>query len=299
MSKHPKINSLDIAIQKMIEVYSGIDGFKNARTDPKLMAAMVFISAKIQGLNATRQLIIQSFVPAINKLASDTNGQVSTSIYKNVIKQSVEDNLQMMKDDTIRLGYVIFFHKYENFVKDYISYLEKRAVEYTEVTGQTVVSFCKSRFGFDPFAWYKYPVIHKINFISNCTKHHDGKCKLDNSKHTKPNMYANVPDAETLKPSLQQFKDDTSAVIQSIANHFLPILENANMIRSYEGIVRACDGLIDTCKKGLELSERDDAEKWSEEIKLYRQDAQMYREKVSLAEQAIALSINALEAAAI
>lgn len=253
--KQPKLNPLDQAIQARMAVYNKIEGYPGILSDDELRYAHIFIATKIEGLHVASQLIIKSFLPAINKSIAETQVHLNKSIYRTAIKDSVIENWQTLKDDTIRLGYVLFFHKYENFVKDYVNYVEQRSSEYTKETGKTYLQYCKEKFNFTPFDWWKFPAIHKVNFISNCTKHHDGKCKLDNPKHTKPNIFAQLQETDIIKPSLANYKDDTTNLINSIANCLVPILENILMYRAYESLTSSFDSLILSYKSALASNE--------------------------------------------
>ena len=322
MGKQSKLNPLDHAIKKWAAVFNGIEGYQSKDEDVRY--AGTFIATKILSLEQSRSLTINSFVPAVNKIICDTKKQLSTSIYKQAIQTALENNLQVIKEDTVRLGYVMFFHKYENFVKEYMLYVEKRNQEYTKETGQTFFDFCKLRFGFNPFSWWKYPIIHKVNFISNCTKHHDGKCKLDNPKNTKPSMYANIDESEVIKPDISQFKNDTYVIIQSISNQLVHILENAVMIRVFESLLKQYDKTITVFNEGLRFNEDsmrktfiyegieypvltgndlqtyiDDNVRYKTEIAEHNQKAQEYKDKITIAEQTIKSNIKLLETEAI
>ena len=119
-------------------------------------------------------------------MISDTKGYINTSVYKQHLKKAVE-SLNLIHEDTIRIGYVIFFHKYESFINEYVSWMENNQLDLTKNAGQTLIEYCKEKFDFNPRAWWKFPSVHTVNFISNCSKHHDGKCKVKDSKHTKRN----------------------------------------------------------------------------------------------------------------
>ena len=275
MAKNKKLNPLDQSIQKWIPVFTNIDGFQNIVKDQDLINALIFISTQLENLNKSRQLVANSFVPAVNKLISDTKGYITTSIYKEQIKLSGY-SLESILEDTIRLGYVMFFHKYENFINEYISWVDKRSEGDDEKPDKTVLEECKIRFDFDPRNWWKFPAVHKVNFISNCTKHHNGKCKVNKPKDKKPQKYANTSDDEYIKPSLQDFNNDTLKLIDSVANYLIPIIGNVVMLRGSESMVKLYENLILTNETGAVLYENSHNETFAHEgihYPLYEGDA--------------------------
>ena len=252
MGKKPKINPLDQAIQSRIALYSQIEGIEDANTDDELKFSHVFMATKIEELQNVCDLFIKNFVPAVNRTVAETKGYLSTSIYKQIIRPQIEQGLQHMKDETIRLGYVMFFHKYEVFVKEYLEYLEKRSASYIPNGEMSFKQLCKSRFAFTPEDWHKYPVVHNVNFVSNCTKHQGGKCKLKNSNYTKPAMYSHLTENDVISPDLTQYKADTSALINSIANQLVPILESILMVLAREHMIKSYESVISSCEELLE-----------------------------------------------
>lgn len=285
MAKQPKLNSLDLAINSRLALFNSIDDYKNTLIDEDFKKAHIFIATKIEGLNMSRLLLINSYVPAVNKTIFETKKQIDTSIYKIHIKSLLEDNLNVLKDDTIRLGYVMFFHKYENFIKDYMAYLNQRYMSHLPNAQESFSKFCVNKFQFSPTQWHKYPIVHQVNFISNCTKHQDGKCKLDDPKHKKATRYINVPDTESVKPTVEQFKEDTICLLNSIADMLIPILENALLYCIYQDLLSSHRDLIisteDAIKSNLSAQKETFLEEGIENPVLDGQNLQEYIDRIA------------------
>lgn len=232
MPKPQKLNPIDARIYALSQEFAKIPNFNTAMQDPDLKNIHEFVSAKLLGLYATRDLVLQTFMPAINRLTIDTKNYVRTSIYKHIL-DTIDLGIDDTKYETIRLGYVLTFHKYENFVKEFLELWEKYFPELREETGQTLIQYLKSKLNFNPKAWHESPFTHTMNFIANCTKHQDGKCKLDSPSHTKPFRYSHVLDSEILRPTVQEYKADCDRLFNSIPM-LIQIISHGNLLRIQE-----------------------------------------------------------------
>lgn len=227
-----KLNPLDERIAAFSNEFAKIPNFSRSMQDPEIAKAHKFIVAKITGIAATKDLIIRSFMPAVQKEINATLLNIRTSTYKEIIK-NVDFDLEDLKYETIRLGYVLTFHKYENFVKQFLSLWESLSTSITAETNQALENYIKNQFNFNPKAWHEFPSVHKISFISNCTKHQDGKCKLDNPAYKKPLAYLTFSDDDIIKPTVQEYRKDIDMLLES-TNMLVSIIAYANNHRYIE-----------------------------------------------------------------
>ena len=227
-----KTNPLDELITALSNEFAKIPNFHQTIQDPDIFKAHIFMATRIMQLHSTKDLIIRSFLPAVQTDIIKTNQNINTSIYKEILK-GIDYDVDDIKYETIRLGYVLTFHKYENFIKDFICLWENLSINVTNESNQTFEQYLKYKFGLNLKAWHEFPSIHMFSFISNCTKHSDGKCRLDNPNHNKPFYFSYANDNELIKPSINDFKEDFKRLIKS-TEIMIQILGNCNLLRIIE-----------------------------------------------------------------
>lgn len=232
MSRKKKENPFDKLVNSFITEYKKIPNFDKLTTDEDLFRVHTFVATRLTGLYSTRDLVVANFIPAVNRSIAETRANMNASAYKHVLK-TIPNDVEDIRHETLRLGYVYMFHKYENLVKSYMQLMENLSTETSQESNETLEEYLMRRFTFNPLQWHKFPKVHKIQFVANCSKHSDGFCKLDNPKFSKPRAFLSTPDDEMIKPSVQEFKEDSNLLITSVQSLF-KIVSNANIARTVE-----------------------------------------------------------------
>jgi len=223
-----KPNQLDEQIKGLADRFSKIPNFSKNMEDPDLKKIQTFIAVKITSLYATRDLLLKSFLPKVNEQIVQTTNDIRRSSYKHIL-DTIDYDVYELRYETIRLGYVMIFHKYEVFIKELHIILD-------QITNETepLEQYCERKLQFNARNWHKFPSVHIVNFISNCTKHQDGFCKLDNDKHNKPKAFESVQDNCKIIRTAQEFKEDVNNLIFSIGELLVKIIANAYLLRAME-----------------------------------------------------------------
>ncbi|MBL7720242.1 MAG: hypothetical protein JNL72_15505 [Flavipsychrobacter sp.] len=206
------MNPLDRQIETFAREFSKIPDFQKKMQDQELRQVHSLVALSMVGMKASTELVIQSFLPAVERKIEETKRYIRTSKYKGALNQVTHD-FNKSKFDTIRYGYVTLFHKYEVFVKDLLEMYDK----FLPASGDNPEPFeryCKRRFKFDAKKWYRFPSVHKVNFVSNCTKHQDGKCV---SEFPLPEIYSHLSPCDYINNSAQDLRGDCKDLLDSIA----------------------------------------------------------------------------------
>ncbi|QQL50009.1 hypothetical protein [Mucilaginibacter ginkgonis] len=223
--KKQALSSFDRAVFNISSEFSKIPNYEKVLEDEDLKKLHTFVAVGIMSIHDAITIVYGSFIPAANKLVVNTRDNIQKSLFKNVFT-SVNYDPVIIQHDTIRLGYVFVFHKFEVFVNQLIDMLDdlsgKKAV--------TVREYAISKFRFNVKHWYKNKAIHLVNFISNCTKHQDGFCRSDNASHTIPEELNQVPENHKIIRTAQQFKSDTNALTDQITS----LIRIISLIMTYQ-----------------------------------------------------------------
>jgi hypothetical protein len=224
LMKKQVLSALDQSIMSLVHEFAKIPDYEKKMDDPELKKLHTFISVGMMGIHDAKNLVIGSFVPAANKVIVNTRSQFNSSIFKNVL-QSLNYDLDTTRHETIRLGYVFTFHKFEVFIKQLMEMMDAL----TEDPVMPLDKYAQKRFNFYPTQWFRNKSVHVVNFISNCTKHQDGLCKLSNAAYALPAEFATHSPDEKVTRTVQQFKADTEALIAAI----VPLIKALNSIFLY------------------------------------------------------------------
>ena len=173
--KKNKNNHFDILIESLAEGFSKIkdfDKFQESEEGKRLFDLIVKSTSEIETFQS---LFLNYYIPASNKSISDTWNQVSKSKYKHLLnlkKEDLKENLY----ETIRLGYVGLFHKYESYLKSLIDAVNFLLTELNEENDLlNIQDYCKKEFKIDIFKSHnRFSITNRINYISLCVKHYDG-----------------------------------------------------------------------------------------------------------------------------
>lgn len=173
--KKVKVNQIDILIESLAKNFAKINDFNKLLESEEGLKLFEIIVQSTSEMETFQSLFLNYYIPASNKSIADTWGQISKSKYRsllNISKDDLKDNLY----ETIRLGYVGLFHKYESYLKalvDAVNFLLKELNEECDLLN--VQDYCKKEFGINIFKSHDiFPITKRINYISNCIKHYDG-----------------------------------------------------------------------------------------------------------------------------
>ncbi|MBT2163654.1 hypothetical protein HW347_20475 [Zobellia sp. KMM 6746] len=126
-------------------------------------------------MDTFQSLFLNYYIPASNKSIADSWTQISKSKYKhllNIKKEDLKENLY----ETIRLGYIGLFHKYESYLKALVGatdFLMKDVNEENDLLN--IKEYCQKEYGINIYKSHNhFPITNRINYISNCIKHYDG-----------------------------------------------------------------------------------------------------------------------------
>ncbi|OJW77426.1 MAG: hypothetical protein BGO69_18800 [Bacteroidetes bacterium 46-16] len=225
-------NPPDNTIQAFATEFAKIPNYHRDMQDPDLKKVYTFISFRVTELYSVKKFIVEGFLPKTDELIRKTENEIRRSKYRDII-ESLDYKVTDQRFETIRLGYVMMFHKYEVFVKDLFKIFDEVSPGFDE-TKEPLEQFCKRKLNFNPKEWHRFPAVHKVNFISNCTKHHDGYCRLNNPKHPKPIDFIAHSENRKIYMSTELFKQDIEFFLDISLKLLLSILGMANMLCSME-----------------------------------------------------------------
>jgi hypothetical protein len=173
--KKQNINTIDILIERLSENFSKVKNFDKLQESEEGRKIFDFIIKSISDMENFQSLFLNYYIPASNKSIVESWNQVRSSKYKhlmNVSKEDLKDNLY----ETIRLGYIGLFHKYESYLKalvDAVNFLFRELKEENNLL--SVEDYCKKEFHVNIYKSHDiFSITKRINYISNCIKHWDG-----------------------------------------------------------------------------------------------------------------------------
>ncbi|MGZ3754342.1 MAG: hypothetical protein ACXVAY_00215 [Mucilaginibacter sp.] len=243
--KNKTVTPLDQTILVLAGEFAKIPDYEKMMKDNDLKKLHTFIAVGIMGIHDAANMVTNSFIPAANKLVVSTRSQIQLSAFKNVLS-SLDYDPNVIQQETIRLGYVFVFHKFEVFVNQLLELMD----EVTEDVSVPLKKYAKNRFDFNPNEWYKNSAIHLVNFISNCTKHQDGLCKLSNPAYSIPSEFTQHSPNEKITRTTQQFKTDIKALTDSIN----PLIQVINGIFIHRAVESATKSIIEGENDNLYVS---------------------------------------------
>lgn len=176
MNKHiQKHNQIDLLVEQLSENFAKVKDFDKLQESDEGKKLFDFIIKSTAEMENFQTLFLNCYIPSANKSIIDSWNQVSNSKYKhllNISKDQLKENLY----ETIRLGYVGLFHKYETYLKslvDATNFLLKQLNEENNLL--SIEEYCKKEFRTDIYKSHdKFSITRRINYISNCVKHWDG-----------------------------------------------------------------------------------------------------------------------------
>ncbi len=175
IKQNPKYNQIDLLVERLSENFSKIKDFDKLQDSDEGKKLFDLIIKSTSEMENFQTLFLNYYIPSANKSILDSWNQVSKSKYKhllNISKDELKDNLY----ETIRLGYVGLFHKYESYLKSLVDATNFLLNELNEENNLlSIEDYCKKEFKIDIFKSHdKFSITKRINYISNCVKHWDG-----------------------------------------------------------------------------------------------------------------------------
>jgi len=170
-----KYNPIDLLIERLSENFAKVKDFdklQDSEEGKRLFDLIIKSTTEMENFQA---LFLNYYIPSANKSIADSWSQVSKSKYKhllNISKDELKENLY----ETIRLGYVGLFHKYESYLKSLVNATNFLLKEINEENNLlSIEEYCKKEFNIDIFKSHdRFTITKRINYISNCVKHRDG-----------------------------------------------------------------------------------------------------------------------------
>jgi hypothetical protein len=207
--KKKRSNRFDLLIDSLNVEFSQIPNDINIlQSDPKGKDLFIFVIKRCSEIQSFKQLFLKYYIPASQKSAADLLNEIQKSKYRNSIVLTQED-LKENLYETIRLGYVGLYHKYENYINELIDKAEDlfRPL-YQDNTSIKLKEFSKKEFNFVIVNTKNSKTIERINWICNCVKHRDGYP----NKNPKPEGFETFPENQKLKLDKDDFARDAGAM---------------------------------------------------------------------------------------
>lgn len=207
-----KENKFDKFIEDLADRFSKIPNFHLTREDEKGAKLFNFVTKRFVELQTFKNLITTYYLPAASRSAIDGLNEVKKSKYRQLIKLN-QDDLKENYNETIRLGYIGVFHKFESFMRDLVKnagYL----ISDIETSDDSLEKYVKEKFDFKIVDWKNYPTVIRINWICNCIKHYDGLP----IKEPVPRTYRHLDKNKKLTLTREEFIRDTDKLIEQNSN---------------------------------------------------------------------------------
>jgi hypothetical protein len=202
---NPKYNPIDLLVERLLENFAKVKDFDKLQESEEGKRLFDLIIKSTSEMENFQSLFLDYYIPSSNKSIVDSWNLVSKSKYKhllNISKDELKENLY----ETIRLGYLGLFHKYESYLKslvDAINFLLKGLNEENNLL--SIEEYCKKEFEINIYKSHdKFSITRRINYIANCVKHWDG-FPTKNPIH--PDFLNSNPD-EKIKIEKEIFKID-------------------------------------------------------------------------------------------
>lgn len=209
--KKIRLNKYDAFVENLIKEFAKIPNLHLTSTDETGRNIFNLFTVRIAELSSYRTLFLNYYLKAASKAVADDLKEIRTSKYKNLISLYREE-LKENYYDTIRLGYIGLFHKYENFIDELIKMGDILCDDLDSKNSQSISEYSKKELNFKIKDWKFSSFIEHINWIAICNKHYDGYPKKTPrpARFNSPILY---PENEKLKLTKEDFKRDSQAMI--------------------------------------------------------------------------------------
>lgn len=236
MNRLGKENKYDIFIENLTKEFSSIPNF-DITQEGKGKIIFEFLIKRLIEIQSLKTLFLNSYLPSASKAVLDDLKELQASKYKSLIQLTKED-LKENYYETIRLGYISMFHKYENYNEELFEKAEL-LISDTSNNNLKLSDYIKTTFNIDLTKYWHSPSLKRINYICICNKHHDGYPRAKN----KPKEFENLPENEKFKFT----KEDLNADLEFLINHYtstLRVIFNLALHKMIcENITKDLDGI--------------------------------------------------------
>ncbi len=113
---NPKYNPIDLLVERLADNFAKVKDFDKLQDSEEGKKLFDLIIKSTSEMENFQSLFLNYYIPSSNRSIADSWNQISKSKYKhllNISKDQLKENLY----ETIRLGYVGLFHKYESYLK--------------------------------------------------------------------------------------------------------------------------------------------------------------------------------------
>lgn len=200
-----KQNPIDQLVENLLKQFSQIENFDLMQNDPLGNRMFNFVIKNVSELNAFKNLFIQYYLPASIKSSQDFQRNLKNSKYKHLIQVTPKD-LKENYYETVRLGYVGAYHKYESYLKELITIMN---IFFKELDFENnfidINLYLKKILNIDLLKTINnFKTSEKINWISNCVKHYDGFP----IKEPTPDYLSHFDKSKKIEIESTEFKND-------------------------------------------------------------------------------------------
>ena len=170
--KKPK-NNLDSVLDSIVLELIKADKAHKILSSPKGMRLIEVTSRSMIEIIWVKEAFTKEYIPRATKAYINSRNEWKSSRYRTKFK--FEDSF--FKEaiyETVRLGYIALFHKYESFI---VSSVRETELYFSDTwrSGIGLDEFAKNEFGNRIFMnWKISKFIERLNWISNCCKHYNG-----------------------------------------------------------------------------------------------------------------------------
>ena len=210
-----KVNSIDLLIENLQKEFSKIPNFELTQNDPLGKKLFDFVVRFVSEFHSYQDLFVQFYLPASIKAVQKFKRELRFSKYKsffNLTEEEYKENYY----ETVRLGYVGAFHKYESFIKKLIPMMDEFFKELDfDNNFLPIKDYLKTEFGIDiKRTTHNFLITQKINWICNCVKHYDGFP----IKEPIPRNYDYFDKTKKIQIDSKEFKSDMQHLIKHNQN---------------------------------------------------------------------------------
>lgn len=226
-------NMLDLIISETIKA----DEKSNFLSNPKAVDLFQSIITNRFEIQQMISLFSSEFLPRTAKLTHQTKQQWRKSRYRKHFAIT-EEQLKSNFYETVRLGYISIFHKYEGYVAQILPKFQEHFSESCG-DGTTLIKFAKDEFNLNLNKhWHITSQLKRINWIVNTCKHNNG---YPNPKY--PLEYKEFSKGQKLKLSKSDFVKDAK-YIEELSEKFNQLVLNICKYKSNEVLASLNDGQL-------------------------------------------------------
>lgn len=226
MNRKKSKNTIDSVLDAVVLELINADKAHNILDSPKGMRLIESFSRSLIEIIWVKEAFVKEYIPRATKAYVNSRNEWKTSRYRT--KFQFDDSFfREAINETIRLGYIGLFHKYESFIKNSVQETELYFSNIWE-SNISLDDFAKNEFGIKVFwNWKISRSVDRLNWISNSCKHNNGFPKTP--KH---DDFKNWPDDQKLIISKDAFKADCTS-LEKHCNNMLQLLVHISSFRTY------------------------------------------------------------------